>query len=337
MSKVNNEMFNRKAHPFPKSIMQKFNNKCEHYDTIIIVEGISDEDFYKNTNIEILNNLNKVCYIYAQKNGYDEKKENLGKNAVIESYFDIKQNSLHKEYNNSVIFIVDKDFFGINWNAPKYRKILENKKAKNVKVDDINNFTILDCHSHECYFILENNLKQIFKLLNIEDKLEQFNNIFNTNLEGLSEYFAYKSILEDENPNRSYLGCQYDNINNIPGINFNFEYKDGELKFNKVDMQKGIETMKKEIEYSHNRKNFENQYLEMKQKFKQQPELLRGHTLFELLECYLRYYGKYLTSYNEFDYKYEYKKDLIKSMSIPLIIKKLKIKFGEYIICKKHI
>ena len=318
MNEVINEMYRRKALSFSKTIMQKFDIYSEHYDTIIIVEGISDEDFYKNTNIEILSN---ACYIYAEKDDSNKKKNTVGKNAVIEAYFEIRQSSWHKKFNNSVIFIIDKDFFGINWSAPKYRKIKEEKDAKPA---DINNFTILDCHSHECYFILENNLKQIFKLLNIEDKLEQFNNILKENLDDFSEYFAYKSILEDENPNLSYVGYKYDNINNIAGINFNFEFKDGKLRFNKEDMQKGIEKMKREIEFSHNKINLENQNLEMKQRFKTHPEFLRGHTLYELLECYLRYYGKSTKNHKK------YKDKIIKEMAIPLNIKVLKLDIGRY-------
>ena len=41
---------------------------------------------------------------------------------------------------------------------------------------------------------------QIFRLLKIEDKLEYFSRILSENLEDFSEYFAYKSILEKENP-----------------------------------------------------------------------------------------------------------------------------------------
>ena len=151
MNEVINRMYERKSQPYSTTIAQKFVNYSEHYDTIIIVEGSSDENFYKNTNIEILNN---ACYIYAQQN-----EDNVGKKAVIKAYFEIKDLSWRKKFNNSAIFIVDKDFFGIDWRAPAYSRIAQEKKAKQ---EDIDNFTILNCHSHECYFILENNLKQIF-------------------------------------------------------------------------------------------------------------------------------------------------------------------------------
>ena len=307
MNEVINRMYEKKKQPYPQTIAQKFVNNSKHSDTIIIVEGISDEKFYKNTNIEILNN---ACYIYASQNA-----NIVGKKAVIDAYFSIREYSRRNNFNNSVIFIVDKDFFGINWKAPAYRKIAENQKAIN---EDINNFTILDCHSHECYFILENNLKQIFKLLHIEDKLEDFNNLLEENIDDFSEYFAYKSILEDENPN--YSGdCE-----NIKGINFNFEIKDGRLIFNKDDMQHAIDKMKNEIKFSEKRAILEKQYLEMKQKFKTHPELLRGHTLFELLACYLKYYGKTIKNFNEYNDK------IIKEMEIPLDIKVLKFGIGKY-------
>ena len=320
MNEVIDEMYKRKKLSFSKTIMQKFDIYSEHYDTIIIVEGASDEDFYKHTNIEILNN---ACYIYAKqiKDDLNKEKYAVGKEAVIKAYFEIKESSWRKKFNNSVIFIVDRDFFGIDWRAPKYSRIAQEKKAK---PEDITNLTILNCHSHECYFFLKNNLKQIFKILNIEDKFEKFNYILKENLDDFSEYFAYKSILEDENPNLSHFWYINDNIDNIAGIDFNFEFKDGELKFNKEDMQKGIDKMKREIEFSHNKKNLENQYLEMKQKFKSQPEFLRGHTLYELLECYLRYYGKSIKNYKE------YKDEIIKKMDIPLNIKVLKLGIGRY-------
>ena len=307
MNEVINRMYERKNRPYPKSIAQKFVINCEHCNTIIIVEGSSDEDFYKNTNIDI---LNKACYIYAQQN-----EEDIGKKAVIKAYFDIKELSWRKKFNNSVIFIVDKDFFGINWKAPAYSNIAKDKRAT---IEDINNFTILDCHSHECYFILENNLKKIFKILNIEDKLKVFNEILDENIEDFSEYFAYKSILEKENP---YFSKDCDPIK---GINFNFEFKNNQIVFNKEEMQIGINKMKNEINYSENRKNLEIQYSEMKQKFKAHPELLRGHTLFELLECYLSYYGKSIKNYKE------YNDEIIKSMNIPLNIKVLTFGIGKY-------
>lgn len=307
MNEVINKMYERKKQPYPESIAQKFIINSEHCDTIIIVEGFSDKNFYKNTNIEILNN---ACYIYASQNA-----NIVGKKAVIDAYFSIREYSRRKNFNNSVIFIVDKDFFGINWKAPAYRKIAESQRAIN---EDINNFTILDYHSHECYFILENNLKQIFKLLNIEDKLENFNNVLEENIDNFSEYFAYKSILEDENPNYS-IDCE-----NIKGIDFNFEFKDSKLIFNKDGMQRAINKMKNEIKFSEKKAILEKQYIEMKQKFKMHPELLRGHTLFELLESYLKYCRKTIKNYNE------YNNEIIKKMEIPLDIKVLKFENGKY-------
>lgn len=308
MNEVINRMYEKKKQLYPESIAQKFVNNSEHCDTIIIVEGASDEKFYKNTNIEILNN---AFYIYANQNA-----NMVGKKAVIEAYFKIKEYSRRNKFNNSVIFIIDKDFFGINWKAHAYSNIAKEQRATN---EDINNFTILNCHSHECYFILEQNLKQIFKLLHMEDKLDNFNNVFEENIDDFSEYFAYKSILEDENPNYSR------DCNNIKGIDFNFEFKDDKLAFNKEDMQSSIDKMKNEIKYSEKKLILEKQYLEMKQRFKAHPELLRGHTLFELLECYLKYYGKAIKNYKE------YNDEIIKRMEIPLDIKVLKFGIGKYI------
>lgn len=321
MNEVINRMLEKRENPYPETILMKFINRSEHYDTIIIVEGISDEDFYKNTNINILNNDN-VYYIFARR-GQDDmnnKKYDVGKEAVIKAYFEIRESSKTNSFKNKVVFIVDKDFFGIDWNASKYRKFKEKMGAK---PEDINNFTILDCHSHECYFILEKNINLIFKLLGIEDKIEQFNKILNENLDKLSDYFAYKSILLDENPNRSNR-WDYDNFKNTSIISFNFEFDGKQLTFNINDMKSDIEKMKSEIIWSSNRKNLEMQYAEMKQKFKLHPELLRGHTLFELLECYLKYYGKTIKNYKDYNNK------IIKEMDIPLDIKILKFGFGGY-------
>lgn len=307
MNEVINRMYEKKKQPYPESIAQKFVNNSQHCNTIIIVEGSSDEKFYKNTNIEILTN---AFYIYANHNA-----NIVGKKAVIEAYFKIKEYSRRNKFNNSVIFIVDKDFFGINWKARAYSNIAKEQRATN---EDINNFTILNCHSHECYFILEDNLKQIFKLLHIEDKLDNFNNIFEENIDDFSEYFAYKSILEDENPNYAR------DCDNIKGIDFNFAFKEDKLTFNKKDMQSNIDKMKNEIKFSEKKALLVTQYLEMKQKLKTHPELLRGHTLFELLECYLKYYGKAIKNYKE------YNNEIIKKMEIPLDIKVLKFDIGKY-------
>ena len=306
MSKTNDELIYRGKNPYPSTIAQKFQLEYKNYDIIAIVEGTSDEDFYKKTNIDI---LNRAYYIFATQDGYNSwNKPPVGKEAVIEAYFRIRK-WMKIPTHNSIIFIVDKDFFGINWKAPKYNHF---KDRYGATLDDIDNFTILDFHSHECYFILENNLKQIFKLLNIEDKLEQFNNILENNLEDFSEYFAYKSILEDENPKYPRLARDW---KNIKGINFKFEFRDNKLVFNKEDMQGSIDIMKKEIINSDNRKSLASQYSEMKKEFKAHPELLRGHTLFELLECYLNHYGKTLKNYKE------YNDEIIKEMDIPLKIR----------------
>lgn len=312
MNDVVNKMYEKKYNPYPKSISQKFLINSEHCETIVVVEGISDENFYKNTNIKILNN---ACYIYASQNA-----DIVGKKAVIEAYFDIKRQSRRHIFNNSVIFIVDKDFFGLNWKAPAYSNIAKEERATK---EDIDNFTILNCHSHECYFILENNLIQIFRLLHIEDKLEYFNKILNENLEDFSEYFAYKSILEKENPYYS-RDCE-----NFKGIDFNFEFIDGKLVYNKDSLNNAIDKMKKEINYSENKESLENQHLQMKQKFKKYPELLRGHTLYALLECYLNHNGKTLKKYYE-DEGMTYNNEIIKNMDVPLDIKVLKVNIGKY-------
>lgn len=310
MNEVINKMYERKRNPYPESIAQKFVNNSEHCDTIIIVEGSSDEDFYKNTNIEILNN---AYYIFAQQN------ENIvGKEAVIKAYFDLKEYSWRKKFNNTLIFIVDKDFFGIDWRAPHYNKIAKEKKAKD---EDIYNFTILDCHSHECYFILQENLKKVFHFLNIDNKLEQFNKILDDNLEAFSEYFAYKSILEDENPRYPRFSRDWQNEK---WINFNFEFSNNNIIFNIEDMKSSIEKMKNSINRSNNKDELEEQFVEMKQKFKSQPELLRGHTLFDFLECYLKHYGKDIKAYKK------YNNEIIKELNIPLDIKVLKFGYGRY-------
>ena len=91
MNEVINEMIKKSKEPDPKTILVKFNQVREHCDIVLVVEGSSDEDCYKNTNIDILNN-NKVCYIFAKrrKDDINNKEYAVGKEAVIESYFEIK-------------------------------------------------------------------------------------------------------------------------------------------------------------------------------------------------------------------------------------------------------
>lgn len=319
MNEVINRMNERRENPDSKSITMKYLETREHNNTIIIVEGISDEDFYKNTNIDILNNKG-VYYIFASCRNDDSnyKKYAVGKEAVIEAYFEIRK-KYNPTFNNSVVFIVDKDFFGIDWNASKYHRFQEKMEAK---PEDINNFTVLDCHSHECYFI--KNVDLIFKLLGIEDKIEEFNKVLNDNLDELCEYFAYKSILLDENPKRSNR-WDYDTFTNTPFIRFNFKFDGKQLLFNRNEMKSDIEKVKKEIEHSKNSENLKIQYKEMKQKFKSNLDLLRGHNLFELLECYLKYYGKSIRNNRK------YNEEIIKKMEVPLNIKVLKFgSMGRY-------
>lgn len=92
MNEVINEMSKKSKEPDPQKILMYFNTLREHYDLIIIVEGSSDEDFYKNTNIDILNN-NKAFYIFAsrRKDDINNKDCAFGKEAVIESYFEIRE------------------------------------------------------------------------------------------------------------------------------------------------------------------------------------------------------------------------------------------------------
>ena len=67
----------------------------------------------------------------------------------------------------------------------------------------------------------------------------------------------------------------------------------------------------------------------MKQKFKKHRELLRGHTLYEFLECYLNHYGKSLKNYQE------YNEEIVKKLKIPLDITILKFGIGKYKIEEK--
>ena len=62
----------------------------------------------------------------------------------------------------------------------------------------------------------------------------------------------------------------------------------------------------------------------MKAKLKKHPELLRGHTLYDLLECYLSHYKKSIKDFQEYNDK------VIKEMDIPLNIKVLRFGFGGY-------
>ena len=92
MNQVINEMSKKSKEPDSKRIFLHFNTLREHYDIIIIVEGSSDKDFYKNTNIDILNN-DKAFYIFASqiKDDINNKEYPIGKEAVIESYFEIRE------------------------------------------------------------------------------------------------------------------------------------------------------------------------------------------------------------------------------------------------------
>ena len=97
MSEVVDKMLEKKKQPYEVSIAQHFHTYSQYNDIIIIVEGASDENFYEKTNLKILNN---ACYIYA-----NQQSDIVGKKAVIDAYFRIREWARNKPYNLSLIHI----------------------------------------------------------------------------------------------------------------------------------------------------------------------------------------------------------------------------------------
>lgn len=261
-----------KATPPPKREMiirygiLRQNKRC----TLCIVEGPGDQAFYSHTNIGIF--ANNYCYYICHDKAKDPDSRYESRAAVIQTYFDIKNDEILKGDLARTIFIVDKDYD---------RQLVHNKQLLPTK--DSRCITVTRYHSLENYFITEGNVKTIFTAYNVDVKLV---NDFLTKIRKftaeVAEYFALLG---------SITAC-YKHDWRIPNyVNYRKDLfkslhfdRSGNYRFDVNGMKTEIEKMRFEIRYIREAKEYEQYLLKKLSDYK----YIRGHLAFDFLRRYLK-------------------------------------------------
>lgn len=290
----------------PRDMLMRYNDFSARNKNICIVEGPSDWTFYKNTNIMKLKkcNCNYVWHkgIHARPNP-DLDQEFTGKEAVIKTYYEIRDNQDLFPSLNRTFFIVDRDYDD--------RLIL---KKKLLSLDDYKCFSITPFHSFECFFLFKENVYKLFEYLNL-DKTDVlcFLSVFKKFCGQITEYFALKAtIVACYNFcwNRPSYKKGYEN-EEIFDLKFDSE---GNFIYNSRLMDKEVSSMWSSIEYNNQATSY---YKETYKELNDNPLFLRGHNLFEFLEKYLDGVHDIIFTHNDRE-KYEL---FINQMYVPISIK----------------
>lgn len=152
-SESNKTFVDRYYNKNESQVLFRLNNDKNNYDVFCIVEGSSDQYFYKNI-VKYNEKLLVADYIWTTNVNDDT---DIGKEAVIRAYFDIKKETEMNELLKKTIFIIDHDYYGFH--SEKYDDFI----MDSVK----NNFTMTNVYSFENYFLLNNNIENIFKNLGL--------------------------------------------------------------------------------------------------------------------------------------------------------------------------
>jgi len=297
----NNEKFrNNREMPLEMSTLIRFNRRRISNESIIFIEGFSDLIFYSNIGHS---KLSKSEYIFRSNKEKDTADDRIqGKEAVLFSYNKIKQNRELSKDLYKCTFIVDYDFNGIT----SQRTYLSD--------NDKNRITTTIGHSVENYFVYKNSLDNIFDYLDLDKKhINKFKDILKEFSKDTTEYFALKGAIVYTYKIKSpvkYRKKYSDGdifvfeITNDYKLNFKTEYMNYEV----LSMKNSINSNRKAID----------RYIQIKQEIKDNPEKIRGHNIFDLLEVYLlKVIGK---SINYNSNKYLYKK-LISLLSFDMDLK----------------
>ena len=161
-------------------ILLRLNNDKNNYDIFCIVEGPSDQHFYKNIS-KYKDRLSKADYIWTT-NVNDENS--IGKEAVIRSYFDVRKEPELVNLLTKTLFIIDHDYYGLH--SEKYDDLTMESVKKN--------FTMTNVYSFENYFLLQNNIEIIFKTIGLSsDDCKRFINKLKTFIDEIREFNSLKS------------------------------------------------------------------------------------------------------------------------------------------------
>lgn len=243
------------------------NNKA--IPTFFFVEGRTDELFYSNLRNEKTAKP-PAEYIIALNNDLDSESCYVGKTAVLEAFSEINKNDELRKDIGKCVFLIDRDYDGIN-----------NYKIK-IPRKDRNKFTLTPYHSLECFLFDVDNLKTIFECLNIRSYLEEFRMMLENFARESETYFAYQgTITSCINLNK---GIYYKKTYSSDEI-FKFKfYESKTYEFNRDKLKTETELMRKSISMN----DFAKQKFDMIYRNIRESCLnIHGHTIFSFLTQYL--------------------------------------------------
>jgi hypothetical protein len=246
------------------------NPDCEY---ICVVEGSTDEHFYKNFSLFYLQK-ERCEYIYysADKNRSGEKNKISGKEAVIKTYFDIKHDNKFSKGLSKTIFIVDKD----------YQDTLESQK-RFVSTSDKRCFSITPYHSMESFFLIPENVDILFQIMSIEKKYkDEFYTLLFRFQSEVAKYYAYIGAVVDSYAYKCER-IKYRKKSDAKEI-FNSLIKNNALNYNKALLHEELDILSKVPMNPLARKNLEKK----KRKLNSNYLYIQGHVMFSLLVEYLQ-------------------------------------------------
>lgn len=307
-SEPNDKFIERCYKKNDSQILFRLNNDKNNYDVFCIVEGPSDQYFYKNIN-NYKPCLEEADYIWVTN--YNNDKE-IGKEAVIKAYFDIKETPDLNRMLSKTIFIVDNDYYGFN--SEKY----DDDTMKNIA----NLFTITKGYSFENYFLIRENISNIFSILNLrQEDFEKFINRLDLFILDLREFNSLKSTIVST--------CKVDVFR--ANIGKTTIYKNDEIFifdfncnpfYNRNLLMKQISSMKEAVRSNSVSSKV---YSIQKNKYYSEPEYgvyyTRGHDVYKFLTTYLNQIHN-----KNIDYKQNY--DLYKKI-VSKISVEIDLKFGD--------
>jgi len=270
-----------------------------NYDYYCIVEGKTDECFYKNLSISPFKE-NKIAYMYNNfKNESDESmsqhhnsNQNIGvsgKSAVIYSFnrFLVKY---PKNMKNSM-FIVDHDYDGLP--CTKYDISPEHKQY----------ITVLPVYSFENFFLSRDNLSISLNKLGFtkEDATNIYNQIMSIKYETL-DYYVCKHIITSKFSEKKYKSLLKIKSKYTERDLFSYDYTCKGLK-NCECLRSEIKTMKTEIyKYSDLQQLYEVTKSSMIKDIDNR--LIKGKVLFGILNDILNFhYKKRISPYSHNIYR----------------------------------
>ena len=279
-------------------------NMCRnYYSKICIVEGITDIVFYSNINRE---EFKGTKFISAGK--IISRDDVAGKQYVLNAYVLLKNDKNLTKTMNKYIFIVDKDYDGVEYYRPANETQYYNFKSENMR-----NITLTSGYAFENYFLEENNLIKIFKYFNMEEERSKFNDVYINFLSEVQEFFSWFATVVFAI--RKGYHIHLDKNIKCEDI-FMFDFSN-ECIYNKALLEEATEIRKKAVFDCKNNSELKQQQKIFLQKIVNN-NYIQGHTIYNLLNSFMKYYYKInLDQY----YNNENYINILKLIDIDIIIK----------------